>query len=400
MTTIQINGGIDFQTLHTKLSLLEHCCITCQDAWQKWNMLITNVLDAVDNFKTCPWKLSNTLIDCLTNMPLLQKLFLISDYYYEVIGTQDNLSLFESFGLSKDDLNPLKLMNSKTNLNKFIKALDLIETNNDEVLGSKPIITGAAKYYLTHVCSRLLMSKLSSIKIKELLQMHTLIHRQYIPAHTGLYPFIKIDGSKYIIKKISHVPLETITGPFDISTVKAFIKSSDTQDKRIKRYANISVQTIVEPDGPLHMQQGVFANNDIANNTCIGVHSGIILLKNDDIFKSMNQDYIVECSKEYYLDGLNIISKINSNFEQKLNKWCESSSGYNVRAVGFQCEMEDSKILTLHAIVTIVPIKKGEELRMKYDYSNELTQQAMNTFQATRNLDIADVLKQLKSLSI
>jgi len=56
--------------------------------------------------------------------------------------------------------------------------------------------------------------------------------------------------------------------------------------------------------------------------------------------------------------------------------------------------------LTLHAIVTIVPIKKGEELKMKYNYSNELTQQAMNTFQATRNLDMADVLKQLKSLEL
>ena len=59
MTTIQINGNIDFQTLNTKISLLEHCCTTCQDVWQKWNTLITNVLDSVDNFKTCPWKLSS-----------------------------------------------------------------------------------------------------------------------------------------------------------------------------------------------------------------------------------------------------------------------------------------------------------------------------------------------------
>jgi hypothetical protein len=395
MVTIQ-DGSIDIQTLNKKISLLKHCCTTCQNTWQQWSTLITNVLDSVNDFKTFPWKLSNALIDCLTNMPLLQKLFLIGDYYYEVIGNLDYLGFFESFDLSKDDLNPLKLMSSETNLNKFIKAFDSIETFKGQ------IITGAAKYYLTHVCSRLLMSKISSIKTKELLEMHTLIHRQYIPEHTGLYPFIKIDGSKYIIKKISNIPLKTtITGPFEISTVKAFIKSSDTQDKRIKQYSNISVQTIVDLGGPLNMQQGVFANNDIASNTCVGVHGGIILCKNDDILKGINQDYIVDFSKEYCLDGLNIISKINSNFKQKSNnKWYEASTGYNVRAIGFECEMEDGKISTLHAVITTVPIKKGEELKMKYNYSNELTQQAMNTLQLTRNLDIADVLEHLKSLSI
>jgi len=230
-------------------------------------------------------------------------------------------------------------------------------------------------------------------------KLHTLIHRQYNEAYNALYPFIKLDGSKYLIKNIASFDTTNI---YSVNQVKKFIDPNNQNLALL--YNNLCVKEITS--GILKGQVGVFTKTCIKANTCIGVHGGIVFdLKKSKMENTMfkiNQDYLVELNltddEIILLDGLNIVSKINSNFRHVANDdWVESKGGYNVQAIEFHCEMGDGKTIKLHAIFTKRRIPKNTELRLNYGYEDHIVKQAITTARICKDISEIDIIKKLQS---
>lgn len=388
------------RNIFSRLEKVSQCCETCKSNWKEWGKLID---DATDFTGKKPYEYIHVLIESLAKRCDLPKKFLVDD----LLSTMQNdrsINGFLLYGLEKSDLYPLNLVRDESKMNKFIATLD------DEN------ITGSAKKYLSHFYSKIEMTRLNNQIDLELLKLHTHIHREYHPENNGLYPIIKTDGSEYKIKKIkSHSSPGKNDHIYLCSDVKPYISSKKTSQERsamydewlvVKRLGNDN--QLLLKDSSLNGQHGVFAVKDIPAHTCIGVHGGTILFfsgsgveKNHlphSVLMNMNQDYLVCMNEEdnIVLDGINIISKINSNFCQNNGEWYESSEGFNAKSVKFPCEMEDGNKLWLHAIFTTENIKKGQEIRMSYEYTSELVKQAMETNECVADTNSESLTQSIK----
>lgn len=388
--------------IFSRLEKVRNCCDTCNTTWEEWGKCIKDITCSI---KGKPYECINALIKSLIKMQNLPREFLV-DALVEKMEKDGAIADFLTYGLNKNDLNPFNLMKNENERNKFISILD---SEN---------ITGSAKQYLNHFYSKIQMSRLNSQKEEEFLKLHTYIHRNYDPKNNGLYPFIKTDGSEYKIKKIdSSSSSRGKDQIYSCEGVKPYISNKKTPEERSALYdaqlvvKQLGHENLLPTEVSLSGQNGVFAGKDIPIGTCIGVHGGTLLFFNEsdtdpnylpmNILTKINQDYLVSISKRAFLDGNNIISKINSIFYKQSNgKWLESDEGYNAHIIKFGCEMEDGNKLCLHAIFTIQDIKKGEEIRMSYQYPSEIVNQAMRTNELMANIDIALLLKSIEKHTI
>ncbi|CCU55823.1 type III effector protein [Choristoneura biennis entomopoxvirus] len=226
-----------------------------------------------------------------------------------------------------------------------------------------------------------------------ILKLNTLKHRRYNNDYNKIYPFIDYFGNEIIIAKIQNNKY------YSCELVKPYIYKNKTSDQRNDLYNHLSVKIIEDINSKLYNQYGVFTNKNIKKNECIGVHGGIIFeskLIENFIKYGYNQDYIIYINEDYLLDGINIISKINSIFYKDNNGiWKECSYGYNAKAIPFSCITFDGKILRIYAIFTIKNIKKNEQIFMSYNYNPNSVNLAIDTSNYVKNTNIKSVINQM-----
>ncbi|MGL5625965.1 MAG: SET domain-containing protein-lysine N-methyltransferase [Candidatus Rhabdochlamydia sp.] len=367
--TEQLDINID-----SRLEKVRKCCSACNATWKEWDKCIKDVIYSIHGK---PYECINVLTKSLVKMQNLSRRFLVDDLVKKM-EKDETITGFFYYELSKSDLNPFTLIANESKRNKFISILDSEK------------VTGSAGQYLNHFYSKIQMTSLNSQKEEGFFKLHTYIHRNYMPENNGLYPFIKMDGSEYKIKKI-----DSNSSPrkghriYSCKEIKPYISSKKTPEERLALYDTQLVvkrldekNDLLPSDSLLSGQNGVFAKKNIPSGTCIGIHGGTVLFISESdvepnhlskkILKKINQDYLVALLEEQiFLDGNNIISKINSNFYKHANgQWFESDKGYNAESIPFGCEMEDGNKLKLHAIFTMQDIKKDEEIRMSYSALN------------------------------
>ncbi|CCU56123.1 type III effector protein [Choristoneura rosaceana entomopoxvirus 'L'] len=229
-----------------------------------------------------------------------------------------------------------------------------------------------------------------SVLALHILKLNTLKHRLYNNDYNKIYPFIDYFGNEIIIAKIQN------NKHYSCELVKPYIDKNITPDQRNDLYNHLSVKIIEDINSKLYNQCGVFTNKNIKKNECIGVHGGIIfeskLIKNF-ITYGYNQDYIIYINEDYLLDGINIISKINSIFHKDNNGiWKECSYGYNAKSIPFSCITFDGKVLQIYAIFTIKNIKKNEQILISYNYNPNSVNLAINTSNYVKNTNIKSVI--------
>jgi len=369
--------------INTRLQKLRKCCVTCETTWNEWDLLIKTVINSIEKQ---PHEFLYAIINCLTEIQKNTKKFNISENLIEMQKDGSINSLLINHHLQKELLlNPIKLLKSNE-INKFLLILD-----NDEN------VTGSAKQYLYHMYSKLLIGYLNDEKEKCLFKLHTRVHRNYNSNNNKLYPLIKLDGSPFKIKKINSI---SSNNKYSCSQVKPFISNNITDEERSYLYEEKLVVREIGPSTEFSSKQyGVFAKKNINKFICIGVHGGVVILKDDvgvDIICKINQDYLVYLSSNILLDGHNILSKINSNFyKNKKGKWFESTTNFNAEAQKFNCIMENGETICLDAIFTLKDIKKDEEIRMSYQYSPAIVNQAMTTSEIMVNFDETLLLETL-----
>lgn len=373
--------------INTRLQKLRKCCFTCETIWNDWDLLIKTVINSIEKQ---PNEFLYAIINCLTEIQKNTKKFSISENLKEMQKDGSINSLIINHHLQKDLLlNPIKLLKSKE-INKFLLILD-----NDEN------VTGSAKQYLYHMYSKLLIEYLNNEKEKCLFKLHTHVHRNYNSNNNKLYPLIKSDGSQLKIKKINSI---SSNNKYSCSQVKPFISSNITDEERSYLYEEKLVVREIGPSTEFSSKQyGVFAKKNIDKSICIGVHGGVVIMKDDvgvDIICKINQDYLVYLSSNILLDGHNILSKINSNFYKNKGKWFELTTNFNAEAQKFKCIMENGDTICLDAIFTLKDIKKDEEIRMSYQYSPALVNQAMTTSEIMVDFDETLLLETLTKFLI
>ncbi|CCU56350.1 hypothetical protein MYSEV_152 [Mythimna separata entomopoxvirus 'L'] len=334
-----------------------------------------------------------------------QECKLIWDYYIKewknllnIYSTSDYIIIFEKFNKMiqnneniynnidnkiqeiYDNSKNKKDDNSFNSILKFV-LINVKEQNNNEI---KNLL------YLKD-----LINDTNYTLMNNMLKLNTLAHRKYYENYNGLYPFIDYNGKKILIKKI-----QSISEGYSCKQVKPFISKSISSEDRIKLYNHLTVK-IINNNEIMKGQYGVFANRYIKKGDCIGIHAGIIFeykfIKNF-IKYGYNQDYLIYMNKDYFLDGINIISKVNSIFYQENENWLESDTGFNAKCIKFDCHTMDNKKLNIHAFFALEDINLDTEILISYGYDINLSNQAINTSKSIGDDNIPSIIKQINNI--
>jgi hypothetical protein len=293
-------------------------------------------------------------------------------------------------GISVGDMRSGEFIRNEEKVGTLISLLDK---------GDAP---GAVRDFLNHYYLKISLPKLVSEKTRDAFRLHTVIHRDYHVDNNGAYPLLKFDGQAYRIEAIDRQSLNSGAGRVYLSDqVKPFIRSTLTAAERAGLYEQLEVRLLGSRDLAANEQQlegqhGVFAAREISAGTCIGVHGGTFFnleslaashgISVDELIKMINMDYMVGMdlegwpARKFFLDGNNIISKINSCFcQDEDGRWRQAEDGYNGTVAAFRCRMDDREFVALSAVFATCNIRSGDEIRMNYHYSPEVVAQTMNT---------------------
>jgi hypothetical protein len=390
-----------------RLLKASNCCSESISTWRQFGDLASNLafIPKLKFYELIPALLKN--INSINNVAKGVHI----DEYIQKMKFDGSIDHLREHGISKEDINSGECIRNGKKVEQIVSLLD----RND--------VPGAARDFLCHFYLKLALSKLAREKTLNAFRLHTVIHRDYNADNNGAYPLLKPDGTAYKIRTIASRSSISETGRFYRSRpVKPFISSTLTAEQRGKLYDPLEVRLLGSNDLAANEQllvgqHGVFAARKITAGTCIGVQAGPVFtwenlardygISSDEIGWMINTDYLVDLnvwrrsSEGFFLDGNNIISKINSCFRREGgDHWRQAYGGYNVEVVGFKCELDDRQCIDLAAIFAACNIRAGEELRMSYHYPPELVAQVMNTEKIVGAANKEDLVRSILRLTI
>jgi hypothetical protein len=390
-----------------RLLKASNCCSESMRSWREFGDLARNIA-SLPELKF--YELIPALAKNIVSINNVAKEIRIDEYIRKMRfdGSIDHLW---EHGISGEDINSGECIRNGKKVEQIVPLLD----RND--------VPGAAKDFLCHFYLKLALSKLAQEKTLNAFRLHTVVHRDYNADNNGAYPLLKPDGAAYRIRTIASWSSISETGRFyPCRPVKPFISSTLTAEQRGKLYDPLEVRLLGSKDlaaneRSLVGQRGVFSAREITCGTCIGVQAGPVFtwenlardcgISIDGITRMINMNYLVDLSVRrgsvdgFFLDGNNIISKINSCFFREGGEnWRQADGGYNVEVAGFRCELDDKQRIDLAAVFAVCDIRSGEELRMNYHYPPELVAQVMNTEKIVGAANKEDLVRSILRLTI
>lgn len=384
-----------------RLRQASNCCEESRHSWKEFERAVTDMASIPESkfYEIIP-----RLVRNIKSMDSVARGVLI-DEHARAMRSDGSMKYFSNNGISGDDISSGEFMHSEIKMSKLVSLLD------------KSDVPGAAKDFLCHFYLKMILSTLAEKNTGEAFRLHTVMHRGYHADNNRAYPLLKLDGSMYKINAIQPRSSKGDTGrDYSCRPVKPFISSKLTGEQREKLYDQLEVRRLGPKDLRANEflllgQYGVFAARKISAGTCIGVHGGTFFsgenlaaelgIPLDEMLRAVNMDYMVwmnfgsNNSESLFLDGNNIISKINTLFFQGGMGWRQASGCYNAEGALFKCEMDDGRDISLHAIFAARDIESGEEIRMNYHYSPEVVAQIMRNQESAPAESREDLVKSI-----
>ncbi|NVZ81982.1 hypothetical protein HX836_09260 [Pseudomonas yamanorum] len=223
----------------------------------------------------------------------------------------------------------------------------------------------------------------------------------YVRANNGKYPLRDLQGRPVRIRKLERsITLESGTH-YTSEPIKPYIKFEGYEGVGALYEEKLQVRAFIEQDMQVPQEKSligqnmVVANRRIAKGEIVGVYGGTILPTG--IFGSEGHTYTMRVgdrptlkidvltSEPIFLSGDNILSRINTVLEYDADgkPLRQAAQGYNVEAVSFEIEADlmlgvgesatpKRKDYTLPVVFATQDIPAGAELRMNYQYSDEM----------------------------
>jgi hypothetical protein len=118
-------------------------------------------------------------------------------------------------------------------------------------------------------------------------------------------------------------------------------------------------------------QKTVVTRKLVSKSECIGVYGGPRLDLTDASHAGQGT-YLLQHGN-MVVDGDNILSRINSIFEEKDGvPKRQAKDGYNVERAAFRAQLEDGSSIVVQAFFALKDLPEGTELRWNYGYSEAM----------------------------
>lgn len=212
----------------------------------------------------------------------------------------------------------------------------------------------------------------------------------YRPEMNGEYPLRTTEGERLVIKRINLKSQKSESGErYDVSTVEPFLSDKLTKEERAALYEKLKC-VVFEPrlvqrpseSKMIGVQNAVVASRPIKKGECLGVYGGTVIrgaqfdrLRDYTFIMSLQIEFGKEDVKDEecdYVDGDNILSRLNSTFDEKDGApYRQAPNGYNVEPAAFKSMFEDGSERYLNALFATCDIDEDTELRWNYGYDDK-----------------------------
>lgn len=206
----------------------------------------------------------------------------------------------------------------------------------------------------------------------------------------GEYPLRTTEGEKLVVKRINLQSEKSASGErYDASTVEPFLSDKLTKEERAALYEKLKC-VVFEPrlvqrpseSKMIGVQNAVVASRPIKKGECLGVYGGTVirgaqlaLLRDYMFIMSLRREVgkgEVKNEECDYVDGDNILSRLNSTFDEKDGTpYRQAPGGYNVEPAMFRAMLEDGSERYLNTLFATCDIDEDTELRWNYGYDDK-----------------------------